>query len=303
MERLAGTLFFFSSLSTSKFQSAFLLRHIIQSFLKSWHHCYATRRRRRIIQIYSFDILSTFYGARLNNLATGCRAKLLCLMYLCVLLIYVDLWLMEVHDVGSFVCFCSRVGQRTETPAQCAVMCKVSSWKSFVPFLFPRTKVTRNLWPPSKINNVQTEIPPRPPVLFIYLICLASPSVVTLSKGIQPRKSQTISSGLCVFLTSLLNWHLREQHCGMAPHLLIWRLFLPLSLHIPVPPVIRVYPESQAREPGVTAGLRCHAEGIPSPRLAWLKNGMDITTKLSKQLTLQGTESRGFGLLHLHLWI
>ncbi len=57
-----------------------------------------------------------------------------------------------------------------------------------------------------------------------------------------------------------------------------------------VPPVIRVYPESQAREPGVTASLRCHAEGIPSPQLAWLKNGMDITTKLSKQLTLQGKE-------------
>lgn len=56
-----------------------------------------------------------------------------------------------------------------------------------------------------------------------------------------------------------------------------------------VPPVIRVYPESQAREPGVTASLRCHAEGIPSPQLAWLKNGMDIASKLSKQLTLQGT--------------
>lgn len=56
-----------------------------------------------------------------------------------------------------------------------------------------------------------------------------------------------------------------------------------------VPPVIRVYPESQAREPGVTASLRCHAEGIPSPKLAWLKNGVDITSKLSKQLTLQGT--------------
>ncbi|XP_045885960.1 follistatin-related protein 5 [Micropterus dolomieu] len=58
-----------------------------------------------------------------------------------------------------------------------------------------------------------------------------------------------------------------------------------------VPPVIRVYPESQAREPGVTASLRCHAEGIPSPQLAWLKNGMDITTKLSKQLTLQANGS------------
>lgn len=60
------------------------------------------------------------------------------------------------------------------------------------------------------------------------------------------------------------------------------------SSHNAVPPVIRVYPESQAREPGVTASLRCHAEGIPNPQLAWLKNGMDIATKLSKQLTLQG---------------
>ncbi|MED6291707.1 Follistatin- protein 5, partial [Characodon lateralis] len=57
------------------------------------------------------------------------------------------------------------------------------------------------------------------------------------------------------------------------------------------PPVIRVYPESQAREPGVTASLRCHAEGIPSPQLSWLKNGIDIKTKLSKQLTLQANGS------------
>lgn len=81
----------------------------------------------------------------------------------------------------------------------------------------------------------------------------------------------------------------------------------PPLFHLPpVPPVIRVYPESQAREPGVTASLRCHAEGIPGPQLAWLKNGMDITTKLSKQLTLQGTESSvtcmSFHLYILLLW-
>ncbi|XP_061747730.1 follistatin-related protein 5 isoform X2 [Nerophis ophidion] len=63
------------------------------------------------------------------------------------------------------------------------------------------------------------------------------------------------------------------------------------TLHVHVPPVIRVYPESQAREPGVTASLRCHAEGIPRPLLAWLKNGMDITPKLSKQLSLQANGS------------
>uniref|UniRef100_A0A8C1J3C4 Follistatin-like 5 n=1 Tax=Cyprinus carpio TaxID=7962 RepID=A0A8C1J3C4_CYPCA len=62
-------------------------------------------------------------------------------------------------------------------------------------------------------------------------------------------------------------------------------------LYVQVPPVIRVYPESQAREPGVTASLRCYAEGIPDPQLSWLKNGMDITTKLSKQLTLQANGS------------
>lgn len=70
---------------------------------------------------------------------------------------------------------------------------------------------------------------------------------------------------------------------------IILSLFVCLFLSPAVPPVIRVYPESQAREPGVTASLRCHAEGIPSPQLAWLKNGMDIASKLSKQLTLQGT--------------
>ncbi|NWQ77369.1 FSTL5 protein, partial [Columbina picui] len=61
--------------------------------------------------------------------------------------------------------------------------------------------------------------------------------------------------------------------------------------NIHFPPVIRVYPESQAREPGVTASLRCHAEGIPNPQLGWLKNGIDITPKLSKQLTLQANGS------------
>lgn len=69
----------------------------------------------------------------------------------------------------------------------------------------------------------------------------------------------------------------------------ISHFFVCLFVSPAVPPVIRVYPESQAREPGVTASLRCHAEGIPSPQLAWLKNGMDIASKLSKQLTLQGT--------------
>ncbi|XP_010213957.1 PREDICTED: follistatin-related protein 5-like, partial [Tinamus guttatus] len=69
------------------------------------------------------------------------------------------------------------------------------------------------------------------------------------------------------------------------------KLYQTHFLQVNVPPVIRVYPESQAREPGVTASLRCHAEGIPNPQLGWLKNGIDIAPKLSKQLTLQANGS------------
>ncbi|KAM8848310.1 follistatin-related protein 5 isoform 1-T1 [Synchiropus picturatus] len=69
------------------------------------------------------------------------------------------------------------------------------------------------------------------------------------------------------------------------------QLFQTHSLQVDVPPVIRVHPESQAREPGVTASLRCHADGVPRPELSWLKNGVDITSKLSKQLTLQANGS------------
>ncbi|KAL2299451.1 hypothetical protein Nmel_014107, partial [Mimus melanotis] len=57
-------------------------------------------------------------------------------------------------------------------------------------------------------------------------------------------------------------------------------------LQVNVPPVIRVYPEMQAQEPGVSASLKCHAEGIPNPRITWLKNGIDIMPRLSKQLSL-----------------
>lgn len=56
----------------------------------------------------------------------------------------------------------------------------------------------------------------------------------------------------------------------------------------PVPPVILVYPETQAQEPGVSASLHCHADGIPNPKLLWLKNGMDLQPKSSKQISLIG---------------
>ncbi|KAK7925017.1 hypothetical protein WMY93_007327 [Mugilogobius chulae] len=58
-------------------------------------------------------------------------------------------------------------------------------------------------------------------------------------------------------------------------------------LQVNVPPVILVYPETQAQEPGVSASLHCHAEGIPDPKLTWLKNGLDLQPpRSSKQLSL-----------------
>ncbi|MBN3276051.1 FSTL5 protein, partial [Polyodon spathula] len=91
----------------------------------------------------------------------------------------------------------------------------------------------------------------------------------------------------CIFAAGISVVGVREEDAASYSNYFI----IDLSRVSYVPPVIQVYPESQAREPGVTASLRCHAEGIPNPQLAWLKNGIDITPKLSKQLTLQ--ESSG----------
>uniref|UniRef100_A0A672TER0 Follistatin-related protein 5-like n=1 Tax=Sinocyclocheilus grahami TaxID=75366 RepID=A0A672TER0_SINGR len=91
-----------------------------------------------------------------------------------------------------------------------------------------------------------------------------------------------------LYITKVTTTHMGNYTCHADGY---EQLFQMHTLQVNVPPVIRVYPESQAREPGVTASLRCYAEGIPNPQLSWLKNGMDITTKLSKQLTLQANGS------------
>uniref|UniRef100_A0A672FR27 Follistatin-like 5 n=1 Tax=Salarias fasciatus TaxID=181472 RepID=A0A672FR27_SALFA len=91
-----------------------------------------------------------------------------------------------------------------------------------------------------------------------------------------------------LYITKVTTTHMGNYTCHADGYA---KLFQTHTLQVNVPPVIRVYPESQAREPGVTASLRCHAEGIPAPRLAWLKNGVDIASKLSKQLTLQANGS------------
>lgn len=98
--------------------------------------------------------------------------------------------------------------------------------------------------------------------------------------------------GACViFLQELLS---AMKQCvimfSLAP-LLSSRLCLVLFVFsCPVPPVILVYPETQAQEPGVSASLHCHADGIPNPKLLWLKNGMDLQPRSSKQLSLIGEE-------------
>uniref|UniRef100_A0A8C5P8S1 Follistatin like 5 n=1 Tax=Leptobrachium leishanense TaxID=445787 RepID=A0A8C5P8S1_9ANUR len=92
-----------------------------------------------------------------------------------------------------------------------------------------------------------------------------------------------------LYITKATTTHMGNYTCHADGYDRVYQTHI---LQVNVPPVIRVYPESQAREPGVTASLRCHAEGIPPPQLSWLKNGVDITPKISKQLAVQanGTE-------------
>ncbi|CAN2388740.1 Follistatin-related protein [Pristimantis euphronides] len=91
-----------------------------------------------------------------------------------------------------------------------------------------------------------------------------------------------------LYITKATTTHMGNYSCHADGYDKLYQTHI---LQVNVPPVIRVYPESQAREPGVTASLRCHADGIPQPQLSWLKNGIDIITKLSKQLTLQANGS------------
>ncbi|XP_029410058.1 follistatin-related protein 4 isoform X2 [Nannospalax galili] len=86
-----------------------------------------------------------------------------------------------------------------------------------------------------------------------------------------------------LYITKVTTIHTGNYTCHALGH---EQLFQTHVLQVNVPPVIRVYPETQAQEPGVAASLRCHAEGIPMPRIIWLKNGMDVSAQTSKQLSL-----------------
>ncbi|XP_047412945.1 follistatin-related protein 4 [Sciurus carolinensis] len=86
-----------------------------------------------------------------------------------------------------------------------------------------------------------------------------------------------------LYITKVTTIHMGNYTCHALGH---EQLFQTHVLQVNVPPVIRVYPETQAQEPGVAASLRCHAEGIPMPKITWLKNGMDVSAQMSKQLSL-----------------
>lgn len=45
---------------------------------------------------------------------------------------------------------------------------------------------------------------------------------------------------------------------------------------VSVPPSIVERPESQTRPRAGTARFMCQAEGVPAPRVSWLKNGEEV---------------------------
>ncbi|KAM9312998.1 follistatin-related protein 4-like [Gastrophryne carolinensis] len=91
-----------------------------------------------------------------------------------------------------------------------------------------------------------------------------------------------------LYITKVTTIHMGNYTCHAYGYDGLYQTHI---LQVNVPPVIRVYPETQAQEPGVSASLKCHAEGIPNPKVMWLKNGIDITPKLSKQLSLRANGS------------
>ncbi|NWR83557.1 FSTL4 protein, partial [Furnarius figulus] len=91
-----------------------------------------------------------------------------------------------------------------------------------------------------------------------------------------------------LYITKVTTIHMGNYTCHAYGYEELYQTHI---LQVNVPPVIRVYPETQAQEPGVSASLKCHAEGIPNPRITWLKNGIEIVPKLSKQLSLLANSS------------
>ncbi|XP_035033649.2 follistatin-related protein 4 [Hippoglossus stenolepis] len=94
-----------------------------------------------------------------------------------------------------------------------------------------------------------------------------------------------------LYITKVTTIHMGNYSCHAYGYEDVYQTHV---LQVNVPPVILVYPETQAQEPGVSASLHCHADGIPNPKLLWLKNGMDLQPRSSKQLSLIANGSELF---------
>ncbi|XP_074467069.1 follistatin-related protein 4 [Sebastes fasciatus] len=94
-----------------------------------------------------------------------------------------------------------------------------------------------------------------------------------------------------LYITKVTTIHMGNYSCHAYGYEDLYQTHV---LQVNVPPVILVYPETQAQEPGVSASLHCHADGIPNPKLLWLKNGMDLLPRSSKQLSLIANASELF---------
>ncbi|XP_027887139.1 follistatin-related protein 4 isoform X1 [Xiphophorus couchianus] len=94
-----------------------------------------------------------------------------------------------------------------------------------------------------------------------------------------------------LYITKVTTIHMGNYSCHAYGYEDLYQTHV---LQVNVPPVILVYPETQAQEPGVSASLHCHADGIPDPKLLWLKNGMDLQLSSSTQLSLIANASELF---------
>ncbi|XP_037544187.1 follistatin-related protein 4 [Nematolebias whitei] len=94
-----------------------------------------------------------------------------------------------------------------------------------------------------------------------------------------------------LYITKVTTIHMGNYSCHAYGYEDLYQTHV---LQVNVPPVILVYPETQAQEPGVSASLHCHADGIPNPKLIWLKNGMDLQLSSTTQLSLIANGSELF---------
>ncbi|KAM8834658.1 follistatin-related protein 4 isoform 1-T1 [Synchiropus picturatus] len=94
-----------------------------------------------------------------------------------------------------------------------------------------------------------------------------------------------------LYITKVTTIHMGNYSCHAYGYEDLYQTHV---LQVNVPPVILVYPETQAQEPGVSASLHCHADGIPNPKLLWLKNGMDLQPHSSKQISFLANGSELF---------